>query len=229
MERLNRERELVGIYLSAHPLDDYAVVLRTLCNRTCQSIGQDSNKEELSQLDAVTIGGIVTGMREGFTKRGTPYGIVTIEDYDGAGELAIFDDWGQWRGMFMEGSALYIKLKYEKKYPTSTYINTKILSIEQLCDVRDNNIDKITIMVNVDNLDSLIAEELTEKIKKCKLDASENAFNGKVAKGASIYFQCTSARSLRPSNLYTSAFKIKIDKELLDYLDMTECFDYRVN
>ena len=229
MERLNRERELVGIYLSAHPLDDYAVVLRTLCNRTCQSIGQDSNKEELSQLDAVTIGGIVTGMREGFTKRGTPYGIVTIEDYDGAGELAIFDDWGQWRGMFMEGSALYIKLKYEKKYPTSTYISMKILSIEQLCDVRDNNIDKITIMVNVDKLDPLIAEELTEKLTKCKLVTDENAFNGKVIKGASIYFQCNSASCLRPSNLYTSAFTIKIEKELLDYLDVTECFEYRIN
>ncbi len=229
MERLNRERELVGIYLSAHPLDDYAVVLRTLCNRTCQSIGQDSNKEELSQLDAVTIGGIVTGMREGFTKRGTPYGIVTIEDYDGAGELAIFDDWGQWRGMFMEGSALYIKLKYEKKYPTSTYISMKILSIEQLCDVRDNNIDKITIMVNVDKLDPLIAEELTEKLTRCKLVTDENAFNGKAIKGASIYFQCNSASCLRPSNLYTSAFTIKIEKELLDYLDVTECFEYRVN
>ena len=229
MERLNRERELVGIYLSAHPLDDYAVVLRTLCNRTCQSIGQDSNKEELSQLDAVTIGGIVTGMREGFTKRGTPYGIVTIEDYDGAGELAIFDDWGQWRGMFMEGSALYIKLKYEKKYPTSTYISMKILSIEQLCDVRDNNIDKITIMVNVDKLDPLIAEELTEKLTKCKLVTEDSAFNGKVIKGASIYFQCNSASCLRPSNLYTSAFTIKIDKELLDYLDVTECFEYRIN
>ncbi len=229
MERLNRERELVGIYLSAHPLDDYAVVLRTLCNRTCQSIGQDSNKEELSQLDAVTIGGIVTGMREGFTKRGTPYGIVTIEDYDGAGELAIFDDWGQWRGMFMEGSALYIKLKYEKKYPTSTYISMKILSIEQLCDVRDNNIDKITIMVNVDKLDPLIAEELTEKLTKCKLVTDENAFNGRAIKGASIYFQCNSASCLRPSNLYTSAFTIKIDKELLDYLDVTECFEYRIN
>ena len=229
MERLNRERELVGIYLSAHPLDDYAVVLRTLCNRTCQSIGQDSNKEELSQLDAVTIGGIVTGMREGFTKRGTPYGIVTIEDYDGAGELAIFDDWGQWRGMFMEGSALYIKLKYEKKYPTSTYISMKILSIEQLCDVRDNNIDKITIMVNVDKLDPLIAEELTEKLTKCKLVTEDSAFNGRAIKGASIYFQCNSASCLRPSNLYTSAFTIKIDKELLDYLDVTECFEYRIN
>ncbi len=229
MERLNRERELVGIYLSAHPLDDYAVVLRTMCNHSCQSIGQDADKEELSRLDCVTIGGIVTGMREGFTKRGTPYGIVTIEDYDGAGELAIFDDWGQWRGMFMEGNSLYIKLKYEKKYPTSTYISMKILSIDQLCDVRDNSIDKITIMVNVDKLDSLIADELTEKLTKCKLVTEDSTFNGRAIKGASIYFQCNSASCLRPSNLYTSAFTIKIDKELLDFLDTTECLEYRVN
>ena len=101
IERLNRERELVGIYLSAHPLDDYAVVLKTMCNRNCLDLGQEANKEELCQLDAVTVGGIVTGLKEGFSKRGTPYGIVTIEDYAGAGELAFFEDWGQWRGMFM--------------------------------------------------------------------------------------------------------------------------------
>ena len=179
IERLNRERELVGIYLSAHPLDDYAVVLKTMCNRNCLDLGQDANKDELCQLDAVTVGGIVTGLREGFSKRGTPYGIVTIEDYAGAGELAFFEDWGQWRGMFMEGSALYIKLKYEKKYPTSKYVSMKVMSIDQLTNVRDKCINKITIVVDVDKLDSLVAGELIEKLNKCKMDPDHTDLNRK--------------------------------------------------
>ena len=229
IERLNRERELVGIYLSAHPLDDYAVVLKTMCNRNCLDLGQDANKEELCQLDAVTVGGIVTGLREGFSKRGTPYGIVTIEDYAGAGELAFFEDWGQWRGMFMEGSALYIKLKYEKKYPTSKYVSMKVMSIDQLTNVRDKCINKITIVVDVDKLDSLVAGELIEKLNKCKMDSDQKDLNGNQMEGASVHLQCNSAQCMRPTNLTSSSFTLKISKELLDFLDSNDCFAYKVN
>ena len=229
IERLNRERELVGIYLSAHPLDDYAVVLKTMCNRNCLDLGQDANKEELCQLDAVTVGGIVTGLKEGFSKRGTPYGIVTIEDYAGAGELAFFEDWGQWRGMFMEGSALYIKLKYEKKYPTSKYVSMKVMSIDQLTNVRDKCINKITIVVDVDKLDSLVAGELIEKLNKCKMDPDQKDLNGNQMEGASVHLQCNSAQCMRPTNLTSSSFTLKISKELLDFLDSNDCFAYKVN
>ena len=229
IERLNRERELVGIYLSAHPLDDYAVVLKTMCNRNCLDLGQDANKEELCQLDAVTVGGIVTGLKEGFSKRGTPYGIVTIEDYAGAGELAFFEDWGQWRGMFMEGSALYIKLKYEKKYPTSKYVSMKVMSIDQLTNVRDKCINKITIIVDVDKLDSLVAGELIEKLNKCKMDPDQKDLNGNQMEGASVHLQCNSAQCMRPTNLTSSSFTLKISKELLDFLDSNDCFAYKVN
>ena len=125
-------------------------MLKNLCNKQCVDLGADADKEELAKLDVVTVGGIVTGLREGFTKRGTPFGIVTIEDYGGAGEIAFFDDWAQWRGMFMEGSSLFIKIKYEKKYPTSTYISSKVQSVEYLADVRDKLIRKLTLVINVE-------------------------------------------------------------------------------
>ena len=52
-------------------------------------LGKEADKEELAKLEVVIVGGIVTDLREGFTKRGTPFGIVTLEDYEGAGELVI--------------------------------------------------------------------------------------------------------------------------------------------
>ena len=216
IERLNRERELVGIYLSAHPLDDHAVVLKNLCNKQCVDLGADADKEELAKLDVVTVGGIVTGLREGFTKRGTPFGIVTIEDYGGAGEIAFFDDWAQWRGMFMEGSSLFIKIKYEKKYPTSTYISSKVQSVEYLADVRDKLIRKLTLVINVDDFTELDATELVDEIEESKGDVE-------------LDIQCHSVKLMRPVNLVSHTRRVGVTKSLIDFLDSRSSIEYRIN
>ena len=91
IERLNKERDLVGIYLSAHPLDEYKIVLDNLCNAKCADLAE---VEKLADREDVVLGGIVTAVRTGFTKTGKPFGIVTLEDFDGTGELPLFDkDW----------------------------------------------------------------------------------------------------------------------------------------
>ena len=216
IERLNRERDLVGIYLSAHPLDEYAVVLKSMCNKKCSELGKDADKEELAKLDVVTVGGIVTDLREGFTKRGTPFGVVTIEDYEGAGELAFFDDWAQWRGKFIKGSSLYIKMKYEKKFPTSTYISSKVIDVEYLVDVRDKFIRKLTLLVNVDDLTELDATELVNEIEKSP---------GQVE----VDVLCHSVKLMRPVNLVSQTRRVGVTKNLIDFLDSKSAIEYRIN
>ncbi len=216
IERLNRERDLVGIYLSAHPLDEYAVVLKNLCNKKCMELGKDADKEELAKLEVVTVGGIVTDLREGFTKRGTPFGIVTLEDYEGAGELAFFDDWSQWRGKFIKGSSLYIKMKFEKKFPTSTYISSKVLDVEYLVDVRDKFIRKLTLLVNVDDLTELDATELVNEIEKSP---------GQVE----VDVLCHSVKLMRPVNLVSQTRRVGVTKNLIDFLDSKSAIEYRIN
>ena len=216
IERLNRERELVGIYLSAHPLDDFAVVLKNMCNKQCSELGSDADKEELAKMDMVAIGGIVTGVREGFTKRGTPFGIVTIEDYGGAGEIAFFDDWSTWRGKFIEGSSLFIKIKYEKKYPTSTYVSSKVNSVEFLADVRDKLIKKLTLVVNIDDLDKMDATELINAI-----DASPG--------DVELDFQCHSVKMMRPVNLVSRTRRVSVNKALIDVIESKSAIEYKIN
>ena len=216
IERLNRERDLVGIYLSAHPLDEYAVVLKNLCNKKCTELGKEADKEALAKLEVVTVGGIVTDLREGFTKRGTPFGIVTLEDYEGAGELAFFDDWPQWRGKFIKGSSLYIKMKFEKKFPTSTYISSKVVDVEYLVDVRDKLIRKLTLLVNVDDLTELDATELVNEIE---------ASPGPVE----VDVLCHSVKLMRPVNLVSQTRRVGVTKNLLDFLDSKSAIEYRIN
>ena len=216
IERLNRERDLVGIYLSAHPLDEYAVVLKNLCNKKCMELGKEADKEELAKLEVVTVGGIVTDLREGFTKRGTPFGIVTLEDYEGAGELAFFDDWAQWRGKFIKGSSLYIKMKFEKKFPTSSYISSKVLDVEYLVDVRDKFIRKLTLLVNVDDLTELDATELVNEIEKSP---------GQVE----VDVLCHSVKLMRPVSLVSQTRRVGVSKSLIDFLDSKSAIEYRIN
>ncbi|MBR5084350.1 MAG: DNA polymerase III subunit alpha, partial [Prevotella sp.] len=97
IEKLNLERDLVGIYLSAHPLDEYSVILKFLCNTPCSQL---SEKDELAKKEVVTFGGVVTSVKAKFSKNGSPCGFVTIEDFNGSGEIALFgEEWGKWRGM----------------------------------------------------------------------------------------------------------------------------------
>ena len=120
IERLGKEKELVGIFLSAHPLDDYSIILKKLCNTHCNEVTRE-NYDRLAQRQELTFGGIVTDVKQRFTKRGEPFGIVTIEDYDGPGEIALFgNDWGQWNSRLIVSSSVYITAQLTKKLPATS-------------------------------------------------------------------------------------------------------------
>ena len=79
MEKLKREKEIVGFYISGHPLDQFEIELESFC-KPINDINRFPNQE-------ISIGGIVNGVRNGQTKNGKPYGVVNIEDYNGSVEL----------------------------------------------------------------------------------------------------------------------------------------------
>ena len=164
IERLNKERDLVGIYISGHPLDDYRIVLDKLCNTHCVELG---DKLELLKKGKVTFGGMVTAVRTGFTKKGSAYGVVSIEDYYGAGELALFgEDWGNHNSKFIIGSSVYVEARLSQKYPGSTFVDFGIASVQYMQDVKERNLRSLTISVDptaisddtVQNLATIIAD-----------------------------------------------------------------------
>ena len=153
IERLNKERDLVGIYLSAHPLDEFSIVLECMCNTKCIEIGRDADREALSKRDLITVGGIVTSSTSRFTKTGKPMGIVTIEDFSGLGELAFFgEDWGRWQGMLMEGCSVYVKLKSQERFRGTGQYSLNVQSIDFLQTVAENAMTQLTIHIDLDTL-----------------------------------------------------------------------------
>ena len=164
LERLNRERDLVGIYLSAHPLDDYSIVLNSMCNTHCSEIG---DKQALAKKENVVFAGIVTDVKSKMTKTNKPCGFVTIEDFEGSGELALFgEEWAQWRGMFTDGCLLYITGKCQSRYGNDQYLELKLSSVEFLQTVKEKRIERFTITVDSDMINDTFVNELETVLEK---------------------------------------------------------------
>ena len=203
LERLNKERELVGIYLSAHPLDEYSVVLDYVCNTKLNEL--DDKREELAKLEEVTVGGIVTEVRTGETKTGNPYGVVKMEDFAGNGEIALFGrDWVTYRNFFIEGASLFIKLKCEAhRFRPGTY-NLNVLTVDLLSEVKDKLIEKITFNVPLDQLTSTLVEDLAEIVRESPGDAD-------------LFFNISSPESSNIT-LMSRSVKVRVDRHLVRYI-----------
>ena len=215
IERLNKERDLVGIYLSAHPLDEYKIILDNLCNAHCQELADRA--VALYDREDVTLGGIVTGVRTRFDKSGQPCGFVTIEDFDGSGELALFGmDWGRWNGMFTEGASIYITAKMQQRFRDSDQKQLKIQNIEYMQSVKEKAIDRITIQMNTDKLNDEIVADLSEIIAE---------HPGKTK----LFIQLRDSTGKHHVLLRSQNKMVDVKHHLIDYIERTEALDYKIN
>lgn len=139
LERLNKEKELIGIYLSAHPLDEYRIVLTYVCNTGMAEI---NDRESLKGREML-LGGIVTDFREGMTKTGKPYGVVKIEDFTGSGEIALFgNNYIEYSKYCKPGMYLLITARVEPRRWNENELDFNIGSIRLLQDEKDKLIEK---------------------------------------------------------------------------------------
>ena len=214
IERLNRERDLVGIYLSAHPLDEYGFILRSMCNTRCSEL---ADKLALVEKKEVVLGGIVTGVRSQFTKNNKPCGFVTIEDFDGQGELAIFDEeWGKWRGMFVEGSIVYVRCKFIRKFPTSTYATLQILDVQYMQTVKDERIERFTIVFDRDAIDDSMVNDIVTMV---------NDSPGRTE----LFFNIIDREHKSNLLLRSTTKKIDLKRNLLQYIESSDKLSYHIN
>ena len=213
LERLNKERELVGIYLSAHPLDEYAVILENVCNVHMSEL---SDLIPLQNRD-LTLGGIVTGVREGYTKTGKPYGVAKVEDYSGGAEFAFFgNEWVEKKNFFMEGMFLFMRGKCQPRQWKQEEWEVKINTIELLPEVKDNLIEKLTIKVPL----SAVNEEMITEISSL---AKSNPGKTK------LYFYVRDEDGQMYVNLFSRSVEIAVRKDFVNYLKSQPVLDYKIN
>ena len=213
LERLNEERALVGIYLSAHPLDEFAVVLENVCN---VHMAELSDLTPLQNRDLV-LGGIVTGVREGYTKKGSPYGIAKVEDYSGVAEFAFFgNDWVEKKNFFNEGMFLYMRGKCQPRQWRQEEWEVKINSIELLSEVKDKVIEKITVIAPLMAVDEEFIADFSTLVKA-------NPGN------AELNFMISDEDGQMHVSMASRTMKVSVQKDLINYLKNQPMLEYRIN
>ena len=213
LDRLNKERDLVGIYLSAHPLDEYAVVLEHVCNTHMAEL---ENKESLVGRE-ITMGGIVTALRRGTSKNGNPYGIAKIEDYSGAAEIPFFgNDWVTYQGYLGERTFLYIKARCQPKQWRQNELELKITSIELLPDVKEKLISKITILIPLTVLNTELVNELVDLTKEHPGSTE-------------LYVKVSDPETKMTLDMVSRPVKLSVGRELISYLKERPELDFRIN
>lgn len=160
LEKLHKEKEVIGIYISGHPLDEFRLETENFCNCLLNEIEEKKNTD-------VAVAGIVTSVSHRLTKKGNPFGTFVLEDYYGSYSPALFsEDYLKFKHFLVEGQMLFVQGRYQQRYqPNGTY-EFKISQIQLLQDVRDKLTRKITIHIPVETVTDNTIKYLMDVIQK---------------------------------------------------------------
>ena len=213
LEKLNRERELIGIYISGHPLDDYAIVLNNLCTIGMPAVADLNpfiNQE-------ITFGGIVTAAEERISKRGSAFGKIRIEDFKGGGEFLVFGDtWAQFKGYLAVGNSVFITAGVQPPRWGKGDPDLAIKKVEWLADVKDRKIQSITINARLEEIDVPLVTEILELVRNA---VGESA----------LQFNIYDASSAQKVTLSSRNSRIDVTHELIRYIEAHPALSYSIN
>ena len=213
LERLNKEKQVIGIYLSSHPLDDFRLEINTFCNATLadlQNLSEFANRE-------VCVAGLVTDTRSGVTKNGKPFGGFTLQDYTDSFSFLLFDkEYVSFSNFFNTDYQLLIKGKVQARFYNPEELELRIKEIHLLSAVREDLINSITIKVKTE----LVNPEL---ITTLKLLISENPGN------KTLKFLLIDHDDKITLPLFSRSIKAGITNELIGWLEDNPELDFKVN
>ena len=228
LEELNKEKEYVGLYLSAHPLDEYSVILNHVCNARMIDIQPFTRQRNLSPLpegeslrplaegQELSMGGIVTNVVDRISKNNNPFLIGTVEDYSGSAEFALFgEDYVKFKSYFMKGLFLYIRGTLQSNRWNKEILELKITSVDLLPSVCDRLVEKITIATPLSRFEEAVACAST-----CK--------EGEAALSFVVTDDVSEANPLPTLTLAARKKRIKVDRNLIKTLREND-FAYGIN
>lgn len=217
MEKLRREKEVVGIYISGHPLDDFKKEIKAFCKNT---VSDFSRLEEHVNRE-LTVAGVITDVQHRVSKNGKGWGLFTLEDYNESYELRIFgEEYLKFRHFLMINSFVHVRA-----YVREGWVNRdtgkkgdprlQFNDFKQLQDVMDAFAKKLTIKLNIDRLQEQRIQTLKDTLTLHKGDHP-------------ISFVIYEMQEEIKLKLSSRKQKVKINSELLSELEAHE-IHYKLN
>ena len=249
LQRLELEKDYVGLYLSAHPLDEYKYQLLYACNTTMKELSKVPNPrsreeqltalnslkpEEIAEIDRlqnreITCGGLVTGFREGISKAGNPWGVVTIEDYSGSHEFPLFGEaYPAYRGYCKEGMYLYITAKYQPKRFVRQVTNVfdrefAILKIQQFSDIADRLLESLTVVADINAMTKSMVNLLSKTILEEMTEDDQQKAN------SDLFFELHDDAKGIKVDLRSRGVKVRIKPSIVDFLVNQDGLQCKIN
>ena len=170
LEELKLEKEVVGIYISGHPLDDFQTPLKHFCNaplEVLKDLNQLLNKE-------LRIGGIIGEVEHRISKNGKGWASFSVEDYTDSYQFRIFgEEYLKFKHFLFENNFVYMRLLVKEGWRNRDTGKTgepriNFLSFQQLQDTLEKNSKKLTLQLSIDDLDEKKSKDIIDLFKKYK-------------------------------------------------------------
>ena len=211
MEKLSKEKEMIGIYISGHPLDDFKTEIQYFCNARVDSL-QNINQLEGKEL---SFAGIITDVQHRVSKNGKPWGMFTFEDYSDTYEFRLFnEDYLKFRHFLIPNTFLYLKTVMRRAWQNGD-VRVQITTIQQLQDVLSNMAKKITLNLPIESINERSVQKFDSVFKKHQGNQHLN-------------FMIIDQKEKLKLNMPSRSAKINITKELLDELSENE-WSFKLN
>lgn len=213
LEKLNREKEVIGIYLSSHPLDEFRLEIN---NFTTATLADLQNLREYLDRE-VTVAGMVTDTRNGIGKNGKPYGSFTLQDYTDSYRFMLFDkDYIDNSKFFTVGYYLLVKGRVQKKKYREDELEFSIRKIHLLSSVKDELIKTVTIRINPENINTEMINELKEIIRENKGETE-------------LRFLFVDPEDKVSLPMFSRTLRVRLNNEFTAFLDDHPGIEYKVN
>lgn len=200
---LDEERKLVGMYLSAHPLDPYFMDLEYGCNTKCVNF-----KEAEEPGRHITMGGLVTGLQERFSKNGTPWGVLSIEDFSGKAEIRLFGKaYLEYKHFGTAGTAIYIDADFQQGRYNPDRVDFNIRNVSLLSEMQGKVIKGIRLKLTPTDFSPALGETLKEFV--CR--------PGEASKGGELLLDVFDPESRYKMTL-RSRHNIQVNRKLVENL-----------
>ena len=179
IEKLKYEKDVIGIYLTGHPLDNYKLELQRYCNTTVSDLklmqkarsgeGGDDIKTAFAELRKrvdISVGGLVSNVQHKMTKTGKPFGTFVIEDYNDSYEFALFgEDYIKFRNLLVDGYFMHIKGNIEEKFKQKDNWDLRIASMSLLSEMRDKHMKSMTVCLELNSLSNSLMDSLQQMVE----------------------------------------------------------------
>lgn len=209
MVKLEKEKEVIGFYISGHPLDTYKYEIDSFCNINFRDLAEKTGGQ-------YTVAGIVTVASHRLSKKGTKFGVVTVEDYQGSNEFWVFgEDYLKYTHLFNEGEIIYMKISPEEDRFRPGQIRQRILEVMQMEQVKKNIKRNLSVQLDLQHIDADYINQLSKFVQKHPGESQ-------------LFVSVIDSAEKLSLPLRSNKFKIELNNDVLGYMVQNDSIRFQL-